>query len=291
MERVEAGGARGEGRGIGSRAQARSFICCGPALPWTGVSYSRAARRPAGEQRPAVRAGGETAAQPPAVSARGTPHPGNAKRPPREDTPRVPPLPAPQSVRVLPREQRAPEPRRRVLLLLRSLPSLGARASPPQPRGGSVEEGVLCRAGGPRGVACGPFPRRRHTPVAWHRVRAPTPPRRPGSRHEPTPNLRETPCGSGPAREACGPAAGAGGCGCRRFAPRRRGARLQGPLRRPPPLIPPPLAPKNNILVCLLGARRDRDRLFIPAISMRPRSGPRPGPRPAPLHRPRGGRP
>lgn len=45
------------------------------------------------------------------------------------------------------------------------------------------------------------------------------------------------------------------------------GARLQGPLRRLLPLIRPPLAPKNNILVCLLGALRDRDRLFIPAIS------------------------
>lgn len=45
------------------------------------------------------------------------------------------------------------------------------------------------------------------------------------------------------------------------------GARLQGPLRRLQPLIRPPLAPKNNILVCLLGALRDRDRLFIPAIS------------------------
>lgn len=44
-------------------------------------------------------------------------------------------------------------------------------------------------------------------------------------------------------------------------------ARLQGPLRRLLPLIGPPLAPKNNILVCLLGALRDRDRLFIPAIS------------------------
>lgn len=51
------------------------------------------------------------------------------------------------------------------------------------------------------------------------------------------------------------------------------GARLQGPLRRLPPLIPPPLAPKNNLLVGLLGALRDRDRLFIPAISMRPCSG------------------
>lgn len=47
------------------------------------------------------------------------------------------------------------------------------------------------------------------------------------------------------------------------------GARLQGRLRRLLPLIRPPLAPKNNILVCLLGALRDRDRLFIPAISMR----------------------
>lgn len=44
-------------------------------------------------------------------------------------------------------------------------------------------------------------------------------------------------------------------------------ARLQGPLRRLQPLIRPPLAPKNNILVCLLDALRDRDRLFIPAIS------------------------
>lgn len=45
------------------------------------------------------------------------------------------------------------------------------------------------------------------------------------------------------------------------------GARLQGPLRRLQPLIGPPLAPKNNILVCLLGSLRDRDRLFIPALS------------------------
>lgn len=45
------------------------------------------------------------------------------------------------------------------------------------------------------------------------------------------------------------------------------GARLQGPLRRLQPLIRPPLAPKNNILVCLLGALKDRDRLFIPTIS------------------------
>lgn len=59
-------------------------------------------------------------------------------------------------------------------------------------------------------------------------------------------------------------------------------ARLQGPLRRLQPLIRPPLAPKTNILVCLLGALRDRDRLFIPAISaaalLRP---PGPGPRQA----------
>lgn len=62
------------------------------------------------------------------------------------------------------------------------------------------------------------------------------------------------------------------------------GARLQGPLRRLLPLIGPPLAPKNNILVCLLGALRDRDRLFIPAISdaalLPPPGRPVPGPRP-----------
>lgn len=51
------------------------------------------------------------------------------------------------------------------------------------------------------------------------------------------------------------------------FCSLEAGARLQGPLRRLQPLIRPPLAPKNNILVCLLGALRDRDRLFIPAIS------------------------
>lgn len=65
------------------------------------------------------------------------------------------------------------------------------------------------------------------------------------------------------------------------------GARLQGPLRRLLPLIRPPLAPKNNILVCLLGALRDRDRLFIPAISMRPCSRrPAPARGPASLHPP-----
>lgn len=66
------------------------------------------------------------------------------------------------------------------------------------------------------------------------------------------------------------------------------GARLQGRLRRLLPLIRPPLAPKNNILVCLLGALRDRDRLFIPAISMRSFSRrPAAAGGPASLHPPR----
>lgn len=77
--------------------------------------------------------------------------------------------------------------------------------------------------------------------------------------------------GSGPARGAWGRRQGRG-LRVQAVCSQEAGARLQGPLRRLLPLIWPPLAPKNNILVCLLGALRDRDRLFIPAISMRPYS-------------------
>lgn len=86
--------------------------------------------------------------------------------------------------------------------------------------------------------------------------------------HEPRRNLKKKrPWGSGRARETQGPAAGPWAAGAGGLLPGGGGARLQGPLRRLLPLIGPPLAPKNNILVCLLGALRDRDRLFIPAIS------------------------
>lgn len=75
----------------------------------------------------------------------------------------------------------------------------------------------------------------------------------------------------------------AGGLRAQAVCSQEAGARLQGPLRRLLPLIGPPLAPKNNILVCLLGALRDRDRLFIPAISdaalLPPPGWPTPGPR------------
>lgn len=78
---------------------------------------------------------------------------------------------------------------------------------------------------------------------------------------------KKRPWGSGRARETQGPAARPWAAGAGGLLPGGGGARLQGPLRRLLPLIRPPLAPKNNILVCLLGALRDRDRLFIPAIS------------------------
>lgn len=78
---------------------------------------------------------------------------------------------------------------------------------------------------------------------------------------------KKRPWSSGRARETQGPAAGPWAAGAGSLLPGGGGARLQGPLRRLLPLIGPPLAPKNNILVCLLGALRDRDRLFIPAIS------------------------
>lgn len=117
--------------------------------------------------------------------------------------------------------------------------------------------------------------------------RAPAQPAAPDdSRQEPRPNLkrchgvRAQPGMPGGRRQGWG-------LRVRAVCSQEAGARLQGPLRRLLPLIQPPLAPKNNILVCLLGALRDRDRLFIPAISMRPYSGRlAPGPRPASRHRP-----
>lgn len=134
---------------------------------------------------------------------------------------------------------------------------------------------MLCRAGSPRGVACGPL-----SPLQTHSCR-PTPraraqPAAPGeSRHEPRPNLKKKKRCHGVRARLGMPAGRRRDWGLRVQAVRSQGAgaRLQGPLRRLPPLIPPPLAPKNNLLVGLLGALRDRDRLFIPAISMRPCSG------------------
>ena len=86
------------------------------------------------------------------------------------------------------------------------------------------------------------------------------------NRHEPRPNLKRC---RGVRDGLAKQRGGRQGWGLRAQAvcSQEAGARLQGPLRRLLPLIGPPLAPKNNILVCLLGALRDRDRLFIPAIS------------------------
>lgn len=97
MERGEAGAERGGKREDGSRAQSRSFICRGPALPLPGVNYSRAPSaaaaaglRPAGEERLRPRAGGEITGATPAVAAPGTHQPGNPKRPSQNYTRRVP---------------------------------------------------------------------------------------------------------------------------------------------------------------------------------------------------------